>query len=224
MEIPKLEITLLGAFSLKLGGTEIMAKEFHRSKVKTMLVYLALEMPGSIHRENLIDRMWEDLDHEHAIDNYYTTGSLLRKAIGQKKGGPTYILTKRDCVSLRPENVTCDVHRFYQVFHRILREEGSIEERKLDFYLFESLYRGEIQYCPIVDPYIAGENRRLRFFYASGMQKGYDFFKSIDDKAAAAFFYYRYTEYDEGISDLERDTLSLRTLLKDMQQPLMLSM
>ncbi len=83
----RLEIHLLGPFRIIVDGAPVE---------EPVGALLALQPHHQLHREQVIELLWPELDSEAAANNLHKTVHLARRALGPESGarsGPRYILT-----------------------------------------------------------------------------------------------------------------------------------
>ena len=78
----ELRIWLLGEFRVVVGGHEVPAAAWHRSKARSLVKLLALAPAHRLHREQLMDALWPDLTPEAAAANLRKAIHFVRRAMG----------------------------------------------------------------------------------------------------------------------------------------------
>jgi DNA-binding SARP family transcriptional activator len=73
----KLEICLLGGFSAALDGETIPEDRWRLRKVKNMVKLLALAPNHQMHRDQLVELLWPDLDLDAALQICSTRHCML---------------------------------------------------------------------------------------------------------------------------------------------------
>jgi DNA-binding SARP family transcriptional activator len=132
----QLRIELLGGFRVSIGDRGVPDTAWHRRKPAALVKLLALAPAHQLHREEIMDALWPDLDPEAA-------GANLRKALHHARralatiapDGATLISSEADLLSLAAEHLWLDVERFRFTL-AAARRSGRIEEYRLaiDFY------------------------------------------------------------------------------------------
>ena len=102
-----LSIWLLGDFRVAVDGHDVPAAAWRRSKARVMVKLLALAPGHRLHREQLMDSLWPDLDPEAASAN-------LRKALHFARGalGADALRVNSEIVRLDAANLWVDVDAF----------------------------------------------------------------------------------------------------------------
>jgi DNA-binding SARP family transcriptional activator len=115
---PTLAIHLLGPFRIAVNGAEIEERLWTRRKSKTLVKLLALQPHRQLHREQVMELLWPELDLEAAVNNLHKTIHAARRALEPelKAGAESgFIVTQDQQVILRsPGELWID----FQVFER----------------------------------------------------------------------------------------------------------
>ena len=97
-----LRIRLLGSFGVDVGGVEVERTRWRLRKAKSLVVMLALTPGQRRHREQLLDRLWPDLEPAAAARNLHQTLYVARRALAGDGGSTSGLL------SIRAEQVVLD--------------------------------------------------------------------------------------------------------------------
>jgi DNA-binding SARP family transcriptional activator len=102
-----LTIFLLGEFRVVVGGHEVPSEAWRRSKARSMVKLLALAPGHRLHREQLMESLWPDLDPDAASAN-------LRKALHFARGalGADAVRVTNEIVRLHGAELWVDVDAF----------------------------------------------------------------------------------------------------------------
>jgi DNA-binding SARP family transcriptional activator len=115
---PRLEIHLLGPFRMVVDGAPVEEHRWARRKPKQLVKLLALQPHHQLHREQIIELLWPELDPEAAANNLHKTVHLARRALepeSDARAGPHFILTQDKQVMLRAEGgLWIDLEAFEQ--------------------------------------------------------------------------------------------------------------
>jgi predicted ATPase/DNA-binding SARP family transcriptional activator len=111
-----LRIYLLGNFRVERDGTLIPAADWARRKTSSLLKLLAIQPGHRLHREQVMELLWPDLDPTAARDNFYRNLSFLRHTLEPNLKRPA----DSHCLSLEaevlklgpPDEVWIDVDAF----------------------------------------------------------------------------------------------------------------
>src|SRR5262249_38792780 len=104
VSLSRLEIHLLGPFRIAVDGAPVEERQWARRKPKLLIKLLALQPHHQLHREQIIEFLWPELDSEAAGANLHKTVHLARRALEPESGAranPRFILTQDQQVMLR---------------------------------------------------------------------------------------------------------------------------
>jgi DNA-binding SARP family transcriptional activator len=104
-----IDITLLGGFSVAVGGAVVGPTAWRRRPCAGLVKILAVQPHRSLHREQVMDLLWPDVTVSVAAPRLHKAAHFARTALG---GGRSLVLAA-DAVSLFPDDeVRVDVERF----------------------------------------------------------------------------------------------------------------
>lgn len=179
-ELPKpapfgLKISLLGSFRLSIGEREVTSKGWRNHKARTLLQYLAHELPnGYISREILTELLWPEADPLKTRNRFHVAMTTLRKILEPDlpEGVPSsYISRSGETYRLQLGDSGCvDVHNFKERLARARKEVDPTQSCKL-YNEALSNYSGDLL---AEDPYCdwASESRyQLRREYLNCLEK-----------------------------------------------------
>src|SRR5215213_2840444 len=93
--VPTLEVQLLGGFATRVGGRTVPATVWRQRRAAAIVKLLALEAGHRLHREQLLDTLWPELDPDSAANNL--RGALHHARLGlERAGAPSGIFLARD--------------------------------------------------------------------------------------------------------------------------------
>lgn len=110
----RLHIRLLGGFQVSAGSRPIGDKAWRQRKVATLIKLLALADTHRLHREQVLDLLWPDLDPKAAANNLHYTLHVARRILDPDKVSPSPLLQiQGDQITLcPPESLWTDVEAF----------------------------------------------------------------------------------------------------------------
>lgn len=85
-EPPRVEVRLLGSFSVSVAGEVVAADAWRLAKAKDVVKLLALAEHHRLHRDQLIDVLWPDRDPRSGANNLYQALLGARRAISSVGG------------------------------------------------------------------------------------------------------------------------------------------
>jgi predicted ATPase/DNA-binding SARP family transcriptional activator len=116
MDRMTLEIQLLGGFAVRVGTTTVPDTVWRQRRAAAIVKLLALEPGHRLHREQLLETLWPELDPERAANNLRVALHHARRGLEAAGAAPNRFLVRDgDGVLLGPpRSVTVDVARFTQ--------------------------------------------------------------------------------------------------------------
>jgi DNA-binding SARP family transcriptional activator/pimeloyl-ACP methyl ester carboxylesterase len=146
----RVDIRLLGGFDVDVDGRAIPSSAWSRRDPRSLVQLLALAPGRRMHREQVMDALWPDVDVAVAAGRLHKAAHFARRTLGAKQS----LVLGRDTASLLPDmDVTIDV----DAFERAVRD-GAIG-RAL------ALYRGDLlpEACYEEWAFVPRERSRLRY-------------------------------------------------------------
>lgn len=144
-----LEIHLLGPFRVVVDGKELEDRRWSRRKPKLLVKLLALWPHHQLHREQLLELLWPELEMEAALNNLHKSIHAARRALEpnlKSRADSQFILVHGQQVHLRaPGKLWIDVEAYQQAAALAFK---SAEPRAYETAL--ALYQGDLL---IEDPY-----------------------------------------------------------------------
>ena len=114
MEPITLQVRLLGAFRVRVGSHIVPERAWRSSRASSLVKVLALAPNHRLHREQVVEAFWPDLDPDAQANNLNVTASRARQAL-DAAGAPPGLFVRRMGETLAlgpPELVDVDVHAF----------------------------------------------------------------------------------------------------------------
>src|SRR2546423_5635012 len=181
-----LEIQLLGPFRVAVDGRVVEERHWSRRKPALLVKLLALQPHRQLHREQVMEMLWPDLDAEAAANNLHKSIHAVRRALepNLKAGSDShFILSHGQQVHLRaPGRLWIDAEEFEQGATEALK---SSDTRACEKAL--ALYGGDLL---IEDPYedwaaarreqLCGLRRELLLKLANIYESGGEYVRSIE--------------------------------------------
>ncbi len=109
--MPLAAIYLLGRFEVRAADRVVLDRSWGRRKAAAVLKLLAIQRSRSLHREQIMDALWPDLDPAAAANNLHKSLHYLRAAFSEQGLSGQVIRFTGDIVALSPD-VWIDCHEF----------------------------------------------------------------------------------------------------------------
>ena len=104
-----LRLQLLGALTVHIDGVAVEARQWRLRKAKALVTMLALAPDQRRHREQVLDRLWPDLEPAAAARNLHQTLYVARRALAGVGAATTGLLAIRDDVVVLDQAGQVDV-------------------------------------------------------------------------------------------------------------------
>jgi DNA-binding SARP family transcriptional activator len=156
-----LEIHLLGPFRVAVDGSPVEARRWSRRSAALLVKLLALQPHHQLHREQVMELLWPELDSHSAANNLHKTIHAARRALqpGLKSGaGSHFIITHAQQILLRaPDKLSIDV----DLFERQAAEAiNGTDAEKYEIAL--GLYGGDLLIEDLYEDWAAARREQLR--------------------------------------------------------------
>ena len=125
----RVDIRLLGGFEVEVDGVPVAADAWSRRHASHLVKVLALAPGRRMHREQVLDALWPDVDIDAAAARMHKAAHFARTALGRGDG---VVLTRGTVALLPADEVTVDVATF----------EAAVRAGRIDEAL--DRYRGEL--------------------------------------------------------------------------------
>ncbi len=156
------DVRLLGGFELRVDDRLVPATVWRQRRAAAIVKLLALEPGHRLHREQLLESLWPDLDSENAANNLRVALHHARLGL-ETAGAPAgvFLVREGDSLVLGPrEAVEVDVTRFDRAVARAWQSaDPAIAERAA------SLYRGDLLPDDPYEEWAAARREALRASY-----------------------------------------------------------
>ncbi|MCX6597250.1 MAG: BTAD domain-containing putative transcriptional regulator [Acidobacteria bacterium] len=179
-----LHITLLDGFSVSVDGVPVPEERWTRRKAKTLIKILALEPSRELHRDQLVERLWPDLEPSLGQNNLHKTLHAARRALEPQlePGAPSrFLVTLEQRLALRaPAACRVDAVEFEQAAAAAL---AAAERAQLAAAL--ELYRGELLPEDRYEDWAAAARERLAQRYSELLDRLGQLQEAAQDHGAA---------------------------------------
>jgi DNA-binding SARP family transcriptional activator len=156
-----LEIHVLGPFRVLVDGSAVEGRRWSRRKPKLLVKLLALQPHYQLHREQLMELLWPELDAEAAANNLHKTIHLVRHALEpelKSAAESRFILSQGHLLALRaPGGLRVDAEEFER---RAAEAKRSGEAEEYEAAL--ALYAGDLLPEDLYADWAAARREQLR--------------------------------------------------------------
>lgn len=188
----RLAIHTFGRFRLFHGGSRIPVEKWHRKHAVTLLKYLAHNVGRPVHREKLIECLWQDLDGAQGRERLKVTVYFLREELSEGGAPRDAVQTIGHTYMLRPEAVWVDSLALEDLASegRALEGEDRTAEAIQRFEKVRQLYQGDYLEEDLYTDWCAEERGRLCEIYLDVLASLAELYAVRRDYASAAAICY----------------------------------
>jgi predicted ATPase/DNA-binding SARP family transcriptional activator len=133
-----LRILVLGPFRVEVAGRAVPESAWRLRKATSLVKLLALAPGHRLHREQVMDHFWPELDPSAAVNNFHQVLHAARRALepaAERRQPPTFLQLSRDVLTLGdPHQVCVDLDAFEAAASRARRGEIAALEQALALY------------------------------------------------------------------------------------------
>jgi len=202
-----LQVTLLGALDVRIGGQRISDRAWRTSKAKELFSLLLMHRERTLERDEIIERLWPEAEPASGVSNFHFTLHALRKALASTSSpfAPT-VRTEGGYQLVTAEKAPVDVDVFLLLLHEAqrFRRAGRADDAVRLFRATAALYRGDLL-TDLSAEWVAERREDLVRRFVSALRQLAELELERQDGAAAADACRRYLErepYDEHVHRL----------------------
>ncbi len=189
-EVGQVVINLFGGFQVERNGHTLTQTVWRRKKASVLAARLALSLGTFVSRRTIIDELWPKAEYARGRESLYVTLSALRSAMGQRAGGPQYVLTQGEGIALNGEFVYSDTKRFEGLAREILLSGDTVPAQQIveAALKMEQIYRGPLYLPDSGDAsFFANMRRAYLSRYIDCMMRGVDAALRMENLNSAAW-------------------------------------
>jgi DNA-binding SARP family transcriptional activator len=79
------EIGLLGTFTVRIDGVELLPGRWQRRTAAALVKLLALQPQTMLHRDRVIDALWPDVEFDTALPRLHKAAHFARQVLGSRQ-------------------------------------------------------------------------------------------------------------------------------------------
>jgi DNA-binding SARP family transcriptional activator len=171
---PPVQVRCFGGFTMLRSGKAVDLGAV-KPRARTALRFLAVNAGRGVHREQLMQALWPDVDPSSATRNLQVAISAVRRCLDPDapRGASSLLVREGDTYRLRLDDADLDVSTFESALAdaRIARAEGDLDRSRLALETAMSVYRGDL--LPEDGPSEWVVERRERFRVAAADAAAY---------------------------------------------------
>jgi DNA-binding SARP family transcriptional activator len=123
--VPQLRVELLGGFRVQRAGVAGPVPDWQRRTAKTLTKLLATHERHRLHREQVLEILWPDVELESALNSFGKALHAARRALEPEllpRESSAYLLLTDSMVALGTEHVWVDADHFQHLAESALRQ------------------------------------------------------------------------------------------------------
>jgi DNA-binding SARP family transcriptional activator len=123
--VPQLRVELLGGFRVERVGVVRPASDWQRRTAKTLTKLLATSPRHTLHREQIMDILWPDVEPQSALNSFGKALYAARRALEPEllpRESSAYLRLTDSMVALHTEHVSIDADHFERSAESALRQ------------------------------------------------------------------------------------------------------
>jgi predicted ATPase/DNA-binding SARP family transcriptional activator len=163
-----LDVCLLGGFRVAVGEQKVHDAVWRQKRAAAVVKILALAPAHRIHREQLIDALWSELDPVAAANNLRVTLHHARQGLRAAGAAPAAFLTRDgDAISLGPaERVRVDVDGFEAALRQAWQSSDPMAS-----HIALDAYRGDLLPEDLYEDWADGRRTAMRASYPTLLRR-----------------------------------------------------
>jgi predicted ATPase/DNA-binding SARP family transcriptional activator len=177
MDSHTLHIRLLGDFEIRIGERVIPDDVWKLRKAAGIVKMLALEPTHRLHREQILDTLWPDLDPDAAANNFRYALHTARRILDS---GGTPLRDGQHLTLGSPDAVQVDVQAFEAAVDAAWRNNDPA-----DFQTASNLYVGDLLPTDLYEEWLDARRTSLRTSYMAVLARLAGMYEELDDPARA---------------------------------------
>ncbi len=183
--MPELQVHLLGRFQILVDGVPVEESRWGRKKAKVLIKLLALAPGHSLHREQLLELLWPEMETDAALNNLHKVIHAARRALEPTltSGGSRFLLTQDSVVLLAESLIWIDAIEFERLAGEALR---SGDTGSLDATL--ALYRADLLEEDLYEDWASLHRERLRLLFQRSLERLAGNLEAANDERAIEVF------------------------------------
>lgn len=135
-----MRVHVLGSFGVEVGGARVGARRWRLRKARTLVAMLALAPGQRMHREQVIERLWREVDVRSGAHNLHQALYVARRALGEAEGHALLTIEQEEVVLCSHCRVAVDALEFEAAARDALAtDESHLLRAALDLYVDDLL-------------------------------------------------------------------------------------
>ncbi len=204
---PVVEVKLFGGLEVKAAHGIVAQRDWGKRKARILFAMLVARHGTDIHRAELIEYLWPELDEPHGINNFYVVWSAMKRAVSpqsiEDETSPPFENHNGVCRMI-PGRIVSDLDLFTAARAEARCAKGT-KDTEAEIKALRAaieLYRGDVLPGDIYDDWFGGIRQRFRQEYQASVIRFAELMLASDDPLAALPFVIEASERDPLREDL----------------------
>lgn len=167
-----LSVRLLGGFEISVRGRPLSGSIWRSAPARNLLCYLLISGEGRISRDQLVSKLWPDMERRRALNNFRVTLHRLREVLRSQELEGIVSYDAGACAFIPPDSYWCDRDMFLAAVREAQRstEAGDADGAHRGLGRAVSAYGGEL--LPgIYEDWAVRERARLEDAYLNCLEE-----------------------------------------------------
>lgn len=206
-EEPIVEVRLFGGLEVKTARGLVAQRDWGKRKARLLFAMLVARHGTDVHRAELIDYLWPDLDEGHGVNNFYVVWSAMKRAVapGSSEDDASRPFENHNGVCrIVAGRVVSDLDLFTRA-REDARRARNVDDTKAEAAALRTsieLYRGDVLPGDIYDDWFGGVRQCFRQEYQASVIRYATIVIEQGDPLAALPFVIQASERDPLREDL----------------------
>lgn len=160
--VPQLRLKFFGGMEAYVGARLVDPALFRRQKVQTLATLLAIARGREVGIDHLVDTLWPSSTASRARNNFYSTWSLLKRALEVTPKDCPYLVRLQNSCRMEASLVTTDVDEFLSLCDKLQFSTPDSALLPAMFSRLDELYSGDLLPSERENPSIVAYRSELK--------------------------------------------------------------
>ncbi len=160
--VPQLRLKFFGGMEAYVGARLVDPALFRRQKVQTLATLLAIARGREVGIDHLVDTLWPASTASRARNNFYSTWSLLKRALEVAPKDCPYLVRLQNSCRMEASLVTTDVDEFLSLCDKLQFSTPDSALLPAMFSRLDELYSGDLLPSERENPSIVAYRSELK--------------------------------------------------------------
>lgn len=187
-DVPELYVSLFGGLNITVGGKHVPDNLWSKRKARMMFAHLVMKFGRSVNRRILTDALWPGMDERRAVDNLYSSWSVVKRINKYGSEDHPYVICNATNYRIDNRIVKSDVEEFDILAKRVLFEKVDEQTLRWIFKRMDQLYVGDLLAGVQCDGYLELQRERYRGTFVDVLLAASEAMMAAGDNSAALWF------------------------------------